>query len=474
MRERDAWTWFATLCEVGWQRAAGLGAVEQLAASRLDALVRYAREHSPLYRQAYRDVPEEHVRLADLPVMHKRVLMAGFDEWVTDPRIRRTGVERFLADRTHIGERYLDRYLVWKSSGSTGEPGVFVQDDDALAMYDALIAIQLARFDLAAGWLGGVVRGGRAALVAATGDHFASIASWQRVCRSAPGLAAVGLSIMEPLPQLVAELNDFAPAFLASYPTMLCALAGERAARRLKIDPALVWSGGEYLSPRAHRALERAFGCPVVNEYGASECLSIAFGCREGWLHVNADWVLVEPVDAAYRAAPPGQPSHTVLITNLANHVQPIIRYDLGDAVQAHPGRCTCGNPLPALRVQGRSDDVVVLPAAAGGEVSLIPLALTTVVEEAADIHRFQLVWFPPARLALRLDPADAGGHPAAAFRKAARALEAYAQRQGAVPVDIVLDPLPPQPDARSGKLRMVVAEQAQEARPGVRRSEGR
>ena len=46
--------------------------------------------------------------------------------------------------------------------------------------------------------------------------------------------------------------------------------------------------------------------------------MSIAFGCREGWLHVNADWVMLEPVDANYRPTPLGQISHTVLLTNLA------------------------------------------------------------------------------------------------------------------------------------------------------------
>ena len=83
-----------------------------------------------------------------------------------------------------------------------------------------------------------LTRGGRAALVAATGEHFASIASWQRVCQSSPWVAARGFSIMEPLPQLVAALNDYQPVFLASYPSMLALLADEQAAGRLRINAA--------------------------------------------------------------------------------------------------------------------------------------------------------------------------------------------------------------------------------------------
>ena len=72
---------------------------------------------------------------------------------------------------------------------------------------------------------------------------------------------------------------------------MLALLADERKAGRLEIDPVGLWSGGECLPPSVRAEIEAAFGCPVVNEYGASECMSIAFGCDEGWLHVNADWV---------------------------------------------------------------------------------------------------------------------------------------------------------------------------------------
>jgi phenylacetate-coenzyme A ligase PaaK-like adenylate-forming protein len=463
LQDRDPWPWFTTLWALGWQRASGAAAMEQRAHERLAALVGYARAHSPVYGDAYRGLPVDDVTLADLPVMHKAALMSRFNDWVTDAAVRRTGVDRFLADRAHVGDRYLGRYLVWKSSGSTGEPGIFVQDAAALAVYDALIAVQLSRLDLAVGCGTGMLRGGRAALVAATGDHFASIASWERVCRSAPGLGARGLSIMEPLPRLVEQLNQFAPAFLASYPTMLSVLGSERAARRLTIAPSLVWSGGESLSPAGHAALERAFDCPVVNEYGASECLSIAFGCREGWLHVNADWVIVEPVGVDGRPTPPGEMSHTVLITNLANRVQPIIRYDLGDAVVAHPGRCACGSPLPAIRVLGRSDDVVAVPSAQGGKIRLVPMALTTIVEEATGLHRFQLVWHPPARLALRLDPGEAGKSRTARFHRGARALEAYLRRQGAGAIDIALDDAPPHRDSRTGKVRAVVTERTRE-----------
>src|SRR6266571_2733383 len=171
-------TWFSRMTEIWWTRNAGRSAIDAARASRASSLIAFAREHSPVYRRAWDDLPQRELALAEVPVATKPELMAHFDDWLTDPRVDRAGIEAFLADRTHIGERYLDRYVVWKSSGSTGEPGIFVQDESALATYDALIAVQLSgRLAGPYAW-GLLARGGRAALIAATGDHFASIASW--------------------------------------------------------------------------------------------------------------------------------------------------------------------------------------------------------------------------------------------------------------------------------------------------------
>ena len=452
------WASFLRMGEIGWTRAGGPAAIAAAQAQRCDALLHFARTHSAFYRDAWRDVPASRFSLANLPPVDRRALMARFDDWVTDPGVRRDDVVRFLADRSHIGERYLDRYAVWKSSGSSGEPGIYVQDEAALSTCDALLATQLQTAALAGPYAAGMVgMAGRAALVAATGDHYASIASWLRAHRNRPWSDARAFSIMEPLPTLVAALNDYRPAFLGSYPTLLVLLAEERAAGRLEIAPSCLWSGGECLAPATAHAIEAAFGCPVVNEYGASECMSIAFSCPAGALHVNADWVVLEPVDRDHRPTPPGERSDTVLLTHLANRVQPIIRYDLGDAVVASPTPCACGSPLPAIRVEGRRDDIVTLVARDGRRVRLSPLALATVVEEACSVHRFQIVQTAADRLALRLPPAPPRARRAE-WRAAERALRGYLTQQALPDVDVVLDRSPPVVDARSGKLRGVDA----------------
>jgi phenylacetate-coenzyme A ligase PaaK-like adenylate-forming protein len=448
----------AHLGDIWTVRQGGAAAIATAQRQRLDALIASARADSPFYRERYRHLPPGIPALAQLPVVTKRDLMARFDDWVIDPEVTRAGVEAFIAEPARVGERYLGRYLVWKSSGTSGEPGVFVQSEDAPSIYDALFFAQLQTLPLAAGfargqWLGG----GRSALIAATGEHFASICSWQRQVRESPWANARAYSVLQPPAAWVAALNDYQPAFLASYPTVLALLAAEQTAGRLRIAPRVIWSGGERLAPATAAAIARAFGCPVANEYGASECMSIAFGCGEGALHVNADWVVLEPVDARLRPTPPGELSHTVLLTNLANPLQPLIRYDLGDRIALQPGPCRCGSPLPAIRVEGRCDDVLVLRSAAGEKVSLLPLALTTVVEEAGAVHRFQILQRTPECIALRFDAQELGC-TARGRRAATAALRAFLRRHALANVAVLQDAHPLAVHPRSGKFRQVIA----------------
>jgi phenylacetate-coenzyme A ligase PaaK-like adenylate-forming protein len=454
----DLWSAFSRTCEIWWTRNVGRGAIHARAAERASDLIEFARSRSPFYRERWRSLPPRGLALEMLPVVTKHELMARFDDWLTDRDVNRRAVEAFLADRSHIGDRFLDRYVVWKSSGSTGDPGIFVQDSAALSVYDALLAVQLQLPPLAGRYaLGLLTRAGRAALIAATGDHFASIASWQRVCRGSPWPDARAFSVMDPLPDLVAALNDYQPAFLASYPTTLALLACEQREGRLHIEPACIWSGGECLAPSVAASIEGAFGGMLINEYGASECMSIAFSCPAGWLHVNADWVVLEPVDRSYAPTDPGDTSHTVLLTNLANRVQPVIRYDLGDSVLVSPEPCPCGSPLPALRAEGRRDDVLALRASDGSIVRLSPLALTTVIESATAGYRFQLVQTEPDKIAVRLG-VDDPDERSVEWDAAERALHAYLEHQSLGNVRLCLDARAPIPDPRSGKLREVIA----------------
>ena len=172
-------------------------------------------------------------------------------------------------------------------------------------------------------------------------------------------------------------------------------------------------------------------------------------------MHLNTDWVVLEPVDRELQPVPPGERSHTVLLTNLANYVQPIIRYDLGDSVTVLPEPCSCGSPLPVIRVEGRRDDVMRLATENGAEIPVLPLAVATALEEEAGVFRFQLIQTGPATLSLRLDSSSREND---GWQRAEAALQRYLASQGLEHVRIARDLRSPEAEPGSGKCRQVIA----------------
>jgi phenylacetate-CoA ligase len=117
--------------------------------------------------------------------------MSPFEAGVADPALTLDAVRASAPTPALIGQRLLDRYWVWHSSGSTGQQGFFVQDALAMAVYDALEA---TRRHSARPWLrlwDPLFLSERFAFVGATGGHFASIVSLQRLRRANPAAAAL-------------------------------------------------------------------------------------------------------------------------------------------------------------------------------------------------------------------------------------------------------------------------------------------
>jgi phenylacetate-CoA ligase len=435
----------------GWAPAA---VRKQHALARLQSLVKVARAQTPFYARHYRGLQTDAmVTLTDLPVVTKRELMADVTASLTDRSITRRELDAFVADGSRVGELFRNQYAVWTSSGTSGEPGIFLHDRRALAIYEALEALRFRGLASFADYGARVLAGERFALVMVTGGHFASVSGIEHLRQSFPWLSAsvAPFSLLRPLPELVAQLNAWRPTLLATYPTAAEVLASEQEAGRLDLHLGEIWTGGECLAATARARIEAVFECRVRNGYGASEFLSIAADCDHATLHMNDDWVLLEPVDAAGRPVPPGTPSHTTLVTNLANRAQPLIRYDIGDSITLLPP-CRCGSTLPAIRVEGRHDDVLQLEGDDGSVVDLVPLVLTTVFEEDARVHDFQVTQTGPRSLRIAL-----GETSTATRTHVRRVLGAWLAANGLTRVRFHLDTRPPQRSTVSGKLRRVI-----------------
>lgn len=91
--------------------------------------------------------------------------------------------------------------------------------------------------------------------------------------------------------------------------------------------------------------IKKAFGVPIISEYGAAETGIIAFECTEGNMHINMEGVIVEEIN------------HQIVVTNLQMKTFPIIRYELGDYISLASENevCSCGKSHRILEeVTGR------------------------------------------------------------------------------------------------------------------------
>lgn len=422
-------------------------------ANRLREVVRHARSHSPFYRELYANAPVDIERLSQVPTTDKRTLMARFDDWVTDKDITLARAREFSTNPDVIGDKFLGKYTIVTTSGTTGTPGIFIIDDGAMRVTSALM-LRMLRTWLGVGDLAKIVaKGGRLAMVADIGHHSATSVAAARILKSHARRKRVQLlSVKTPVPELVAQLNAFQPALLAPYASMARLLASEQESGRLSIDPVLTVLAAEGLPLPEYARIASAFGTKVGNSYAATECPFLSYSCEYQWLHVNADWVLIEPVDAEYKPVPAGSPSHTVLLTNLANRVQPIVRYDLGDSVIERPDTCPCGSPLLAIRVQGRSADVLRFESTAGRTVTIAPLAFE--LDHIAGVTLSQIVQTSRAGLAVRLQADEA--HHESAWLAARQELRQMLDEHGLPDVHIERDQQGPLQTAR-GKYRSVI-----------------
>jgi phenylacetate-CoA ligase len=99
---------------------------EQYQAQALRALRDYTYAHPPFYQQFHKGLYDAH--LQDLPVLTKGMVMDHFDNLVTDRTLHPEEVRAFMANQ-RADERFLGRYLVHATSGSSGHPGAFLANE---------------------------------------------------------------------------------------------------------------------------------------------------------------------------------------------------------------------------------------------------------------------------------------------------------------------------------------------------------
>lgn len=373
---------------------------------KLKEIVNYARTHSDFYKKLYENVPVDFDSIEELPTTNKSVLMSHFDDWVTDKSIRLDELSKFIADPSLVGTQFLGKYHIAMTSGTTGKNGFFVTnsretnisaEDNKKAKLSWMGISGIAKL---------LVEGIRIAAITAVGEHYGFISGivymksknkfWRDRIKA--------ISIHDPVNMIVRELNSFQPTIIMGYASMISMLASEQAAGRLDISPVFIEVMSEKLTDSDFERVGKVFHIKPFQGYGATEIPFTCPLCKCGWYHMNTDLVILEPIDEEGKHVPDGTLSHIILITNLANKTQPMIRYDIGDRIMIKPDKCKCGNSDPAFQVQGRSGDSLLFLNETGEQVIMPSLLFVTLIDKFVQgVETFQVLQTSPTTLEIRL-----------------------------------------------------------------------
>jgi phenylacetate-coenzyme A ligase PaaK-like adenylate-forming protein len=262
-----------------------------------------------------------------------------------------------------------------------------------------------------------------------------------------------------PLPELVEALDRFQPTYLNVYPSVAMWLADEQQAGRLRLSPEMLVTVGELRTPAMTQRLLDAFGVHPFDVYGSTEGLFGSECQHHQGIHLFEDTTLVENLDPDGRSVPAGQPGARLLVTNLHNLVQPLLRLEVTDLVTLDPDPCLCGRTLVRVRaIHGRSDDVLSLPAHDGGRVAVHPLHFALLTRDP-QVREFQVLQHGPTlRLRIVPNPAVTDGND----RLEARLGQAVTQqllRLGVHDPQVTVERRQQLSRSPGGKLKLVIAD---------------
>jgi phenylacetate-CoA ligase len=280
-------------------------------------------------------------------------------------------------------DKYRNIYTVIHTSGSCGTVSLFVYGPEDWAVIKALVVARVMKP------IPYFYRRIKLSFIGATDGHYAGVS----LASDAQGLwgSFLPISINTPIETIDHKSNTFYPDVLSGYSSGVHLLSQEQLKGNLTIRPKRIICTSDPLTYEMRNTIKKAFGREPINFYAASESLSMAAQCnRHENLHLFTDWHIFEAVDDDLRPVAAGTPGN-LLLTNLYNYTQPLIRYQMRDEIIINEAPCGCRSPFPTSRnLAGRQEEFLWFDTAAGKRDYLHPIVLVELF--VAGLKKFQVI----------------------------------------------------------------------------------
>lgn len=308
---------------------------------RLSQLLVHAAQQVPYYREMFR-------QLGASPHDVK-----SFDDYARLPILTKDVVRDRWRDLIAV-DRSPDKLVRGNTGGSTGTPLTFYRDRE----YLRLSVAGTYRLFAQAGWQPGEMIaffwGGNPRLDRMSRPEFEIRQYLRRMYQFDPFKSGD-----DDLRDWLRRWPRIRPTVAYGYASTVARFARFIGKNDVRVPPLKgVFTTAERLYPAQREEIERAFATRVYDCYGTSEVHHIAAECRNGSMHVSADFVHLEVVGSTSANEP-----SPLLVTSLRNYAMPFLRYRTEDLGALADGTCSCGSGFPLMTLGvARTSDNFVLP----------------------------------------------------------------------------------------------------------------
>ena len=299
--------------------------------------VRWAREHSPFYRELYRDLPKSFT-LNDLPPLNSEEFWAA----------------NGLVDNRVLSGDMTDG-LILRSGGTSGQPkfSVFAREEWSQFVRDFAHAFAQT----------GVREGDRVANLFYSGQLYGSFLFTHRVIEECPTrLLSLPIGGGSTPAESFKLIDEFSATVIAALPTTIMSLASyleENPGLAARLRVRLVLFAGESLYPDQRARITQLLPGVIIgsigyasNDAGFLGAVDASCGINEFRIHPSMIYEILDE-DTGEPILESGVVGRAV-ITDLRRRLMPIIRYPVGDRAQWLEPE---GRPDRKLQLVGRSDE---------------------------------------------------------------------------------------------------------------------
>lgn len=307
------------------------------------------------------------------------------DTWVDLPVMKKSDYQKPLEERLSIGYKNTKQLYTNKTSGSTGTPMIFAIDKFAHALTWVNIIHKY-------GWHGIDLNSSyQARFYGIPQDFLANKKERLKDFLSKRYRFSIFDLSDEALKKVLRKFQSTPFHYINGYTSSIVLFANYLESKNIILNdicPSLkvCITTAEMLFDNDKVLLEKQFGVPVVNEYGASESGIIAITNLENKWQVSSESVFVEILDKDNKPVPLGTEGK-VVVTNLFNKAHPFIRYEIGD-LGALDQASTFKKPI-LQSISGRTNDFVLLPSGKKASGLTFYYITKTVIQNDGNIQEF-------------------------------------------------------------------------------------